>query len=132
MKKGIKLTLSDLLKKKEQRDKDRVEFKTVYVENLGGELEIKKLPLAQFMDMIGDINDNTGAGDSLRIQMELIYACCPLLHNKELQDAYECIEPTDIVGKVFDDNISDIMTVVGTIFEFYGMESGEIIGELKN
>lgn len=131
-KKGLKLTLADLLKKKEQRERDKVEYKSVFVENLGGELEVKKLPLADFLDLIGDINDQTGAGESLRIQMEMIYECCPLLHSKELQEAYDCVEPTDIVSKVFDDNLTDIMAVVAAIFEFYGMDSEDIVGELKN
>lgn len=132
MKLGVKLTLDDLLKKKEQREKEKTEYKTVYVDSLGGELEVKKLPLSKFMTLIDDISENTGAGESLRIQMELIYECCPLLHNKELQEAYECTEPTDIVGKIFDDNLSDVMKVVGAIFEFYGMDSGDILGEVKN
>lgn len=132
MAKGLKLTLSELLAKKEQRDRDRVEYKSVYVENLGGELEIKKLPLPQFLDKIGDLNDDTGAGEAMRAQLDLIYDCCPVLHSKELQDAYDCIEPTDVVAKVFDDNFSDISLVTAAIFEMYGMDSSDIVGELKN
>lgn len=130
--KGLKLTLSDLMKRKEQRERDKTEYKSVYVENLGGELEVKKLPLTKFLDLIDGINEDTGAGESLRVQMDMIYECCPLLHNAELQQAYDCTEPTDIVGKVFDDNLTDIMTVVAAIFEFYGMDSADIVGELKN
>jgi hypothetical protein len=132
MKKGVKLTLQDLLARKLQKDQDRTEYKSVYLENFGGELEIKKLPLPKFLGIIDEISENTSAGQSMRVQMDLIYECCPLLHNPELQQEYDCTEPTDIVGKVFDDNLTDIMTVVAAIFEFYGMNSEDIVGELKN
>ena len=131
MKKGTKLTLADLLRRKAEKD-SKNEVKRVYVESMGGELELKKLPLPKFLEMLDSVNENTGAGESLRIQMDIIYESCPILHNKELQEAYECVEPTDIVGRIFDDNIGEIMTVLGAIFEMYGMDSGDLVNELKN
>jgi hypothetical protein len=129
--KGNKVTLSDLLRRKEEKDRKN-EVARVYVESFGGELELNRLPLAKFLDLLDGVTEKTGAGESLRIQMEIIYESCPILHNKELQEAYDCVEPTEIVGKIFDDNIGEIMTVLGAIFEMYGMDSGDIIDDLKN
>lgn len=131
MNKGTKLTLSDLLRRKAAKDSNK-EVKRVYVESMEGELELNKLPLAKFLDLLDGINESTGAGESLRIQMEIIYEFCPILHSKELQEAYECVEPTEIVSKIFDDNIGEIMTVIAAIFEMYGMETGDVIDDLKN
>lgn len=132
MKKGTKLTLQDLMARKEQRARDSIEYKRVHVESLGGDLELKKIPLLKYLDLIGGMDENTSAGDALRSQIELIYECCPLLHNKELQEAYECVEPTDIVSKIFDDNFREIMMVGATISEFYGIDASEVMTELKN
>lgn len=125
MEKHKKLTLEALLAKKAQREKDKTEFKTVYVPGLGGELTLKKLPLERYFALAQDTES-----DDLLSQYEtnkqLIYASCPLLHDKELQEAYDCVDPSDIVGKVFDDNISDMTAVVSAIGGFYGLSDDDL------
>lgn len=127
-----KLTLNDLLARKEQREAEKIEFKKVYVPSMEGELELKKLPLTRFLGLLDGLNEDMGAGEAMRAQLEVIYEFVPLFHNKELQDAYECVEPTEIVAKIFNDNLSEINLVLTEIFGFYGMDSGEIIDSVKN
>ncbi len=128
---GKVVSIADLLEQKEKRTK--VETATVYVESLGGELEIKKLPLATFMDLVAGVSENSSGQEILQAQYELIYSFCPVLHNLELQAAYECKVPSDIVGKVFNDNLDDINAVTTAIAELYGNKSlTQMEEELKN
>lgn len=47
--------------------------------------------------MLDDQNENAGMKENLDFEVELIYKSCPMLQNKELQEAYGCQEPYDIV-----------------------------------
>ena len=120
-----KLTIEDLLAKKDQRQDD---VKTVHLDGLGGELEVRRIPLVKFTDYM----DRTQKGDAkatLEAQYEMIYACCPILHNEQLQAAYECKDPLDIVPKVLQENIMDMNALVTAISAFYGVDLDE---NLKN
>lgn len=132
MTKGTKLTLSDLLARKEQREKDQTEYKAVYVDCLDGELTLKKISLSRFLDMMGGIDEGTSPAEAMRAQAELIYQCCPLFQKKELQEAYECVEPTDVVFRVLDDNIMAISQLTAEIQSFYGMDLDDYADALKN
>lgn len=119
------LTIEDLLAKKGwQQD----EVKRVYLHILGGELEVHRIPLVKFMDYM----DRTQKGDTkamLEAQYEMIYACCPILHNEQLQEVYECKDPLDIVPKILRESIADMNALVTTISSFYGVDLDE---DLKN
>ena len=42
------------------------------------------------------------------------------MHDKQLQDKYNCAEPTDIVLKILNDNFDEITHIGTAILEFYG------------
>lgn len=120
-----KLTIEDLLAQKDRRQDD---VKTVYLDGLGGELEVRRIPLVKFTDYM----DRTQKGDAkatLEAQYEMIYACCPILHNEQLQEAYECKDPLDIVPKILRENIMDMNALVTAISAFYGVDLDD---DLKN
>lgn len=120
-----KLTIEDLLAKK---DRQEVKSKTVYLNGLGGELEVRRIPLARYMEY----TDKASSGDAqamLEAQCEMIYACCPILHDQQLQEAYECREPLEIVEKVLQDNLADMNALTVAIASLYGMDLED---DLKN
>lgn len=120
-----KLTIEDLLAQKDLRQ-DNV--KTVHLDGLGGELEVRRIPLVKFTDYM----ERTQKGDAkatLEAQYEMIYACCPILHNEQLQEAYECKDPLDIVPKILRENIMDMNALVTAISAFYGVDLDD---DLKN
>ena len=120
-----KLTIEDLLAKKDRRQDD---VKTVHLDGLGGELEVRRIPLVKFTDYM----DRTQKGDAkatLEAQYEMIYACCPILHNEQLLEAYECKDPLDIVPKILRENIMDMNALVTAISAFYGVDLDD---DLKN
>lgn len=126
-----KLTLTDLLARKTQGTADKLSYKDVYVEQLGGSITLKKIPLNQMLDMMDSVADDASLKDSLAYEAELIYECCPMLHDKGLLDAYECVEPTDIVFRLLNDDIGAIGALSAEVLDFYGM--GDSVREqLKN
>lgn len=126
-----KLTLSDLIARKEQREAGRIDYRDVKVEALDGALTLKKLPLSQVLTMLDDQDENAGMKESLDFEVELIYKSCPMLQNKELQEAYGCQEPYDIVLRVLDDNVGALAELASAVLDFYGM-GDSIRDQLKN
>lgn len=126
-----KLTLSDLIARKEQREAGRIDYRDVKVEALDGMLTLKKLPLSQVLTMLDDQDENAGMKENLDFEVELIYKSCPMLQNKELQEAYGCQEPYDIVLRVLDDNVGALAELASAVLDFYGM-GDSIRDQLKN
>lgn len=126
-----KLTLSDLIARKEQRESSKADYRDIKVEALGGMLTLKKLPLSQVLTMLDDQDENAGMKENLDFEVELIYKSCPMLQNKELQEAYGCQEPYDIVLRVLDDNVGALAELASAVLDFYGM-GDSIRDQLKN
>lgn len=126
-----KLTLSDLIARKEQRESSKADYRDIKVEALGGMLTLKKLPLSQVLTMLDDQDENAGMKENLDFEVELIYKSCPMLQNKELQEAYGCQEPYDIVLRVLDDNVGALAELANAVLDFYGM-GDSIRDQLKN
>ena len=128
---GKILNIQDFLAQKERQK--RAETETVFVEGLGGEIEIKRLPLATFFDLTTSVDESSSGAELLRAQYDLIYAFCPILHSQELQNAYDCKVPSAVVQHVFQDNMDDSNTVTTAITAMYGNKSREQLeDELKN
>lgn len=129
--KTTKLTLEQLIARKEQRDAEKTEYREIEVPTLGGILTFKKLPLSAFLNLMEQQGDDPSLKESLDFEAELIYKSCPMLQDRKLQAEYECAEPTDIVYKLLDDNIGAIADLSAAILDFYGM--GDSVREqLKN
>ena len=125
-----KLTLEELIAKAEQRKADKTEYRNVYVKELDGTLTLKKIPLARYVSLFDD-RDANSASDSVDLQKDLIYASCPMLHDKALQDAYGCTEPSDIVFALLNDNLDAVRELSDAITEFYG-DREKVQEALKN
>lgn len=130
-KENKRLTLEDLIARKAQREETKPALKTVCLEKLGGELTIKKLPLADMLRLMEGVGEEATLRENLEFEVELIYKCCPLFQDKRLQEEYDCVEPTDIVCKVLEDDLGAIAELSAAILDFYGM--GESVRQqLKN
>lgn len=119
-----KLALEDLLARAEQRAGDKKAYSQVYFKSLDGELVFEKIPLPRVLSMLDSV-DSDNMMDNLDFQVNLIYQCCPMLRNPELQAAYDCKEPTDIVCALFDDNMGAISKAAESILGFYGLEDSK-------
>ena len=115
-----KLALEDLMARAEQRAVDKKAYKQVYIAPLDGELTVEKIPLPRVLSILDGV-DGDNMMENLDFQVNLIYQCCPVLRNPELQGAYDCNEPTDIVCAVFEDNMGAISGLAEEILGFYGL-----------
>ncbi len=140
-----KLTLEDLIDRARQRDSDKIQIREYFSEELGGNIAVTKMPLRKltaFLDKADD-GDSNAITSNLDMNIELVYKSVPMLQNKELQAAYDCVEPYDIVTKVFNDNLGEIQDITNFIMSLYGMykykskneddpEDESLVDELKN
>lgn len=112
---GKKLSIADLMA---QKEKPLRESLWVDVPGLGGEIEVRRRPLARFLELTSSFTQDDPAG-MLRAQYELIYEFCPILHDPELQAEFGCKIPTEIVPLVFQENMGDMNRVIEAVSGFY-------------
>ena len=126
MDKNTKITLAELIKRKEQvlEAKKNVKGARVYVKSLGGEIVIK----APTKSLATESAEMEKDGDA-----HLVYECVaePDLHSKELQEAYGCTYPEEIVEKIFDDG--EISPIAMECMKLAGyIDSVKLVEEVKN
>jgi hypothetical protein len=125
-----KLTLTDLMKEKEKYQvKDDV-TEEVYIPRLDANVTIRKPERSLCIETIQMTQD-----DNLVDQADpyLVYNIMvePNLKDKELQKAYGCVEPTDIVGKIFE--TGEIPNIAQVGLELAGYDKGiKRVKDLKN
>ncbi len=123
---GERITIESLIQRAEQRKNDKIKLKEVYNEMLGGNLVIKRVPLTQVVGILDKLDgEDLKLADCIEMYKELIYKCCPILQNKELQEEYGCAEPYDIVTEIFEDNVGEINKLAEEILDMYGMTDKE-------
>lgn len=126
------LTLEDLLNKKtELLFKKTVE---VEIESLGGAIVLKQLQLSTIVRIIDDVANEHGrtfsaVGEGVK---QMIYNSCLLLQNKDLQAAYECAEPYDIVEKIFGSDFMAVGKIGDELLKMYNIDLEKIGDMLKN
>lgn len=96
-----KLTLEDIIAKKLEKQNKRNKKGTFYVESLGGQVEYEVPDESTLLRAM----DKFEAGSMEKINdayVYLIYNSVPIIRNPELHEAYEVVDPLDIVSKVFE------------------------------
>ena len=95
MNKNTKITLAELMARKEQMlEKRKTPVKQqLYIKSLDGTITIEAPTAALARDA-----QETENGDAY-----MVYSCVvePCLKSKELQEAFGCVEPMEIVEKIF-------------------------------
>ena len=115
-----KLALADLMERAEQRRDGAKTYKQVYLPTLDGELVFEKISLTRVLGLLDGV-DSTDMQANLDFHVQLIYDCCPMLRSQELQEAFGCKVPTDIVCALLEDNFGDISTAADAILAMYGL-----------
>ncbi len=132
MNKDTKITIDALLERKEQILNGKKNRKTVdlYVKSLDGTITITAPDRAIIADSAEMAKDNTMIGD-----VYIVYRCVtnPALGDKELQEAFGCVEPMDIVEKLF--LPGEITAIAKELLELAGYDNDgvkNITDEIKN
>jgi hypothetical protein len=95
-----KLTIAQLLERKESLKQRTQRKQTLYVESLDAEIVIQEPSRSLAIEGLEMTQD---AATSEQADLHLVYHCViePNLKDAELQKAYCCAEPTDIVAALF-------------------------------
>jgi len=121
-----KVTLEALVKQSKTLKEKKPSVREVYIHSLDGTVTVEEPSYELCLDAI------TGAtGDSADVH--LIYNCVisPNLKDKELQTAYNCSEPDDIVRKVF--KPGEITALSKALVGLAGyVNSVQVLDDLKN
>ena len=95
MNKNTKITLEELIRRKEQMLEAKKKPKTasLYIKSLDGTINIES-PSAALAREAQEMDN----GDAY-----MVYSCVtePCLKSKELQQAFGCVDPMEIVEKIF-------------------------------
>lgn len=121
-----KLTIQDLIKKKENITAKKKERRDLSVKSLEGDITIEKRDRDLFLEA-ADMEDG-------RNDLHIVYHSVvePNLKDPELQKAFEVVEPIDIVEKLFDPGeIVGIVKACGDLAG-YSEDSVQLVEELKN
>lgn len=126
------LNLKELIQNKVKYErKDGGELKTLNIPRLGGQIVIETPSKAFCMDVI-DMTKDAETGKTADAYLVYSLVKEPDLKDKELQKAYECGEPTDIVDKIFTQG--EVADIVNIAFEAAGLSKGavSVVEEIKN
>lgn len=109
-----KTTIEDILRVKDIiEEKKNIPF---YSQTFDSEIEIEYIPADKFVEIVNSLHETL----PLRGDCEIIYACCPIFRNKELQEAFDIDDPIDIVEKAFGNNVFEIDNLAKHIMKRYG------------
>ncbi|MGN0149474.1 MAG: hypothetical protein ACI4C7_04405 [Clostridia bacterium] len=127
MNKYTKITLDELMKRKEQMLEAKKKKKTreLYIPSLDGTITIQE----PSKELVHDVRDMEAGEDDKYMTYQSVID--PPLKSQELQDAFECQEPMDIVDKLFADGEIPQISVAAMKLAGY-MGGVKEIEEIKN
>ena len=114
-----KLNLEELVARATQSKADKFQVRMVEIDREGNTIQATKKDLRTVSKTLDMETETTN--DRFQAEMKLVYDHCPVLHEKELQAAYGCVEPLDAVEKVFDSNMGLIEKAATEILDMYGL-----------
>ncbi|MGE7838007.1 phage tail assembly chaperone [Viridibacillus arvi] len=125
-----KLTITELIDKKEQYVLKQDVKKELYLEQLDATLTIIKPERELVIDTIEKGSDENFDGNSDEFFVYNIVVE-PNLKDPELQKAYGCVDPTEIVSKIFD--VGTVAGIAQAGMDLAGFSSKvEAVKNLKN
>lgn len=118
-----KLNLEELVARATQSKADKLKVKMLTIDREGNTIQAMKKDLRTVSKTLDMETETTN--DRFQAEMKLVYDHCQVLHEKELQAAYNCTEPLDVVEKVFESNMGLISKAAKEILDMYGLAEEE-------
>ena len=114
-----RMTFDDFLRRKDQRDADRVKVGELAVPD-GTTLEARMPGRQAVLELYGEMQAADTPLDMLEAGKHALYAVCPQLQSKELQDALGAAEdPMSVLDELFSVREQDILG--GRALRFLGL-----------
>lgn len=126
-----KLTLVQLIKEKEKYEIKSGVKEELYIERLDATIVFEKPDTALALEAIELSRDKTIDADEADIYLLYNSIVEPNLKDKELQETFDCIEPSDIISKIFE--VGEIPAIAQEILKSAGYGSHiERVKQIKN
>lgn len=123
-----KSTFKDLIAKKIQKEQNKFLTKDIFVSSIGKTLTFKKTSDDFILDVIDEMGDNKDTRTMVAAFEKLIYDCCEMLQDTELQKELEVVDPFDTVRVLFD--LKDKMEIGEQLMDW--LDIGGKVSEIKN
>ena len=115
-----KLTFDELLAKREQREADKLKVGLLELPGTGKGLEARMPGQKTVLDLYGELVAASDAKESLLCGNHAVYACCPQLWDKKLQEALGCQDdPMRVLDELFD--LAELDLLGGQALRFLGL-----------
>lgn len=111
-----------LLDRANKRDQNKLMYRDYDSKALGMKFTIKKLSIDRICDIL-DMAADDSMRASIEVNKQLIYESIPLLQDQEIQAAYGCVEPYDVVLNVLEDNMNEMNNICQFILSLYGLDN---------
>ena len=122
-----KISFDELLAKREQREADKFRIGEIAVPGTGSALEARMPGKKAVLELYGELAAAKSAADALVCGNHALYACCPQLQDKKLQEELGVAEdPMGIVDALFSPMEQDAMG--GKALQFVGVLPSEKAG----
>lgn len=115
-----KISFDQLVAKREQREADQLRIGEIPVPGTGDALEARMPGKKAVLELYGELAAADGAADALVCGNHALYACCPQLQDKKLQEELGVAEnPMGIMDALF--TIREQDTLGGKALQFLGI-----------
>lgn len=119
-----KISFDQLVAKREQREADRFRIGEIPIPGTGNALEARMPAKKAVLELYGELSAADGAADALVCGNHALYACCPQLQDRKLQEELGVAEdPMGIVDALFSVREQDVMG--GKALQFMGILPSE-------
>ncbi|KYG92352.1 hypothetical protein A0U40_05255 [[Bacillus] sp. KCTC 13219] len=125
-----KLTLTDLIKEKEKYQVKSGTTASLFIDRLGASITISKANRSLCLECVEMAND-PAREDQADIHMVYNTVIEPDLRDAELHKAYGCVEPSDIVEKIFEPGEIALISAEGMALAGYG-DGVRRVEDIKN
>jgi hypothetical protein len=125
-----KMTITDLISKKEKLLSKNNTTEEIYIPSLDSSITIRKPSRALCLEALSMAQD---ANKQDMADIYMAYNCIvePNLKDDKLQKEFSCVEPIDIVEKVFE--VGEISSISGTCLQMAGYsDQVKAVKDLKN
>ena len=118
-----KATLADLIARKQQGKMDKLQVKYYHSETLDMDIEVRKIPLKKYMEILESLDDET----SIEGMNNIIYHMCPMFRigAKEAMEVYKVDEPTELPAAVLEEQLNEMGDICEIANSFYGIDKIE-------
>lgn len=117
-----KSTLADIIARKKQGELDKIKIAFYHSETLDADIEIRKIPLNEYMECITKLED--GDVGHVEAMNEVIFKCCPLFreNSTEAMEVYGASEPVELPSLILEEQLNELTDIFELIQKMYGID----------